>query len=47
MAKKVFRIHNDGAQNSDWFSSDNINETLIGNIQTNGGDGKKTTYIYT
>lgn len=41
MAKKVFRIHNDGAQNTDWFASDQINSTLINNIQTDGGDGKK------
>jgi hypothetical protein len=41
MAKKVFRIHNDGAQNSDWFASDQINATLIDNINTDGGDGKK------
>lgn len=41
MAKKVFRIHNDGAQNSDWFASDQINATLIDNIVTDGGDGKK------
>lgn len=41
MAKKVFRIHNDGAQNPDWFASDQINATLIDNIVTDGGDGKK------
>src|SRR5690606_10826313 len=41
MAKKVFRIHNDGAQNPDWFASDQINATLIDNIATDGGDGKK------
>lgn len=41
MAKKVFRIHNDGAQNQDWFASDQINATLIEGIVTDGGDGKK------
>lgn len=41
MAKKVFRIHNDGAQNSDWFASDQINTTLIDDINTDEGNGKK------
>lgn len=41
MAKKVFRIHNEGAKNADWFASDKINSTLIDNIITDGGDGKK------
>ena len=41
MAKKVFRIHNEGAHNTDWFTSDKINATLIDNIVTDGGDGKK------
>lgn len=39
--KKVFRIHNDGKQGTDWFASDQINATLIDNIVTDGGDGKK------
>jgi len=41
MAKKVFRVHNEGAQNTDWFASSQINATLINNIITDDGDGKK------
>lgn len=41
MAKKVFRIHNAGASNSDWFSSTNISSNLINSIETDSGDGKK------
>lgn len=41
MAKKVFRIHNEGALNTDWFSSGEINAGLIESINTSGGDGKK------
>ena len=40
MAKKVFRIHNEGALNNDWFSSTEINSNLIDGIHTDGGDGK-------
>lgn len=38
---KVFRIHNQGALNVDWFPSTPINESLIESISTDGGDGKK------
>jgi hypothetical protein len=41
MAKKVFRIHSEGALNNDWFPSTNINNNLIDSIQTDSGDGKK------
>lgn len=41
MAKKVFRIHTEGALNNDWFSSSPINAALIASISTSGGDGKK------
>lgn len=41
MAKKVFRIHTQGASNSDWFSSTEINHNLIESIETDSGDGKK------
>jgi hypothetical protein len=41
MAKKVFRIHSQGALTNDWFSSTPINSALISSINTNGGDGKK------
>lgn len=41
MARKVFRIHNEGALNIDWFPSININGDLISSIQTDSGDGKK------
>ena len=41
MAKKVFRIHNEGALNQDWFSSTEINSNLISSIQTDSGDGKR------
>ncbi|WP_299681156.1 hypothetical protein [uncultured Dokdonia sp.] len=41
MARKVFRIHNAGASNIDWFPSVNINNDLISSIQTDSGDGKK------
>lgn len=41
MGNKVFRVHNDGAQNQDWFSSGRINSTLIESITTDGGNGKK------
>ena len=41
MAKKVFRIHNEGASLTDWFSSGEINAGLIDSINTDGGDGKK------
>jgi hypothetical protein len=41
MAKKVFRIHSQGALTNDWFSSTPINSTLISSINTDGGDGKK------
>jgi len=41
MAKKVFRIHNEGASITDWFSSGEINASLIDSINTDGGDGKK------
>lgn len=41
MAKKVFRIHNEGASITDWFSSGEINSGLIDSINTDGGDGKK------
>lgn len=41
MAKKVFRIHTEGALNNDWFPSSAINASLIASISTSGGDGKK------
>jgi len=41
MAKKVFRIHKEGALNQDWFSSTEINSNLISSIQTDSGDGKR------
>jgi hypothetical protein len=41
MAKKVFRIHSQGALTNDWFSSTPINSTLISSINTDGGNGKK------
>jgi hypothetical protein len=41
MAKKVFRIHSEGATNIDWFVSTEINSNLIDSIHTDGGDGKK------
>jgi hypothetical protein len=41
MAKKVFRIHSQGALTNDWFSSTPINSTLINSINTDGGNGKK------
>ena len=41
MTKKVFRIHNEGALNHDWFSSTEINSNLIDSIPTDSGDGKK------
>jgi len=41
MAKKVFRIHSQGALTNDWFSSTPINAALITSINTDGGDGKK------
>jgi hypothetical protein len=41
MAQKVFRIHSEGASDSDWFSSGEINAGLIDSINTDGGDGKK------
>ena len=41
MTKKVFRIHNDGQQNSDWFSSVPVNQNLINSIPAGAGDGKK------
>ena len=41
MAKKVFRIHNEGALNHDWFLSTEINSNLIDSISTDSGDGKK------
>lgn len=41
MGNKVFRIHNQGALNNDWFSSTEINTALIESINTDGGDGKK------
>ena len=41
MAKKVFRIHSQGALTNDWFSSTPINSALISSINTDGGDGKK------
>ena len=41
MSKKVFRIHSEGDLNNDWFSSTNINNSLIDSIKTDSGDGKK------
>jgi hypothetical protein len=41
MEKKVFRIHGQGALNSDWFSSTAVNNNLIDSIETDSGDGKK------
>jgi hypothetical protein len=41
MAKKVFRIHTEGALNEDWFSSTDINSNLIDSIATDSGDGQK------
>jgi hypothetical protein len=41
MAKKVFRIHNTGQTNGDWFSSTDINSNLIDGIATDSGNGKK------
>ena len=41
MANKVFRIHDEGALNHDWFSSTEINSNLIDSISTDSGDGKK------
>ena len=41
MGKKVFRIHGQGALNSDWFSSTAVNNNLIDSIKTDSGDGKK------
>jgi hypothetical protein len=41
MAKKVFRIHDEGELNHDWFSSTEINSNLIDSILTDSGDGKK------
>ncbi|NIJ45134.1 hypothetical protein FHR24_001573 [Wenyingzhuangia heitensis] len=40
MGKKVFRIHNEGANSVDWFSSDNINSSVIESIKTDGGNGQ-------
>jgi hypothetical protein len=41
LGNKVFRIHVDGPQNHDWFTSGELNNTLIEGINTDGGDGKK------
>ena len=47
MGKKVFRIHGQGALNNDWFSSTAVNNNLIDSIETDSGDGKKTTNLNT
>lgn len=41
LGNKVFRIHVDGPDNHDWFTSGELNDKLIEGINTDGGDGKK------